>query len=167
MFASIDRVQPGFAKSFEDLNSGFKLRIVGDGEVDREIADRFQSSDFVEAADDRRLRNFLRQNESIRAQDLPRQDSEQALQDALAKTLGQGWSMSEIAYGAGNRMNTVTVSMHEAGVGQQKVYLNHYEKQPTVSLSTSYRDGGWSVTHRIEGSQTLENLVESAELQKQ
>lgn len=167
MFASIDCVQPGYAKSFEDLNSGFKLRIVGDGEVDREIADRLQSSDFVEAGDDRRLRNFLKQQNSTREQEMSREQRETQLKQDIAKTLGQSWQPSELSYGAGSRVLSVSVRMNEPGAGEQRLYLENRGKDATMSLSTSYFDQGWSVTHRIEGSQTLENLVESAQLQKQ
>lgn len=167
MFASIDRVAPGTAKSFEDLNSGFKLRIVGDGKVDREIADRFQSSDFIEAGDDRRLRNFLKQQNTTREQEMSFQDRETQVKDSVAKTLGQGWGLSSLQYGAGSRVLSVTVVMNEPGAGEQKLYLENRGREETMSLSTSYFDRGWSVTHRIEGGQTLENLVEKAELQKQ
>lgn len=150
----VNNVTAGIAKSVEDLASGRKLRVVGDGKVEPEIADRFQSSSFVDSVEDRRLTKFMAKHAEIRDSQLPKVESEKQLQEAIADTLGQEWSLSELyTYGGEQGVARLDLKLNEPGTGEQVLYLENREREPEFRLTTTLFDEGWKLTHHIEARQ--------------
>ena len=154
MQANINNVRKGTANTFEHLGSGFKMRVVGDGKVEPEIADQFKGGGFLEDIGDRRLRQFLRSHHELRLEKKSFDENMRLTGEALAETLGKGWSIDAL-YGPGSEMkgngiSRVQLKYDESGVGGQCLNLQHYEGSE-ISLSTSCPSGRWQVTHSLEG----------------
>ena len=165
MFGAVSQVTPRTAKSFEDLSSGFRFRVVGDGRVEQELVDRFQSPGLIEAADDRRLKSFVTQYSQIRNQELTKESTQVELQKAIQQTMGAQWAIEKYQPVGGNQGKSVLrleLTLNEPGAGSQSVRLDTWEKEPTLNISTTVEQSGWTVTHRIDGLQGGSTWTESA-----
>ena len=154
MNASIANVRGGTATTFEHLASNFKFRVVGDGKVEPELSERFQSVGFVEDVSDRRLRTFVAAHHQLREAKLPYEQSLKATEESLLATLGAGWKVDALyAPGAnqkGNGVSRVQLKLEEAGAGTQVLNLQHYEGSE-FQLTTTCQMAGWQVDHGIQG----------------
>ena len=162
MFGAISQVVPKTAKSFEDLSSGFSFRVVGDGRVEQEIVDRFQSPGLLESADDRRLKSFVSQYANIRKLELNPADTQVKLETALQDTLGNHWAVHEFQPQQGKGVLRMELELNEPGAGKQTINFDNWEKEPTLNIATTVEKDGWTVAHRIEGNQGFSKWTESA-----
>ena len=167
MRGTITQVAPQTAKSFRDLNSGFKFEVVGDGRVEPEISDRFTSAHFLESMDDRKVRQFIKDQAQIAGENLPKDASQQRLQDSVEKWLGKDWTISSLSPGAAQQgVNCLSARLNEPGVGSQELYLSSYEKPSVATLTTSFNRDGWSISHTITGTQDGSQWTEAASFEK-
>lgn len=155
MQAYISNIRMGTANTFEHVSSGFKLRVVGDGKVEPEIADQFKKSGFVEDISDRRVREFLHSHHELRQEKKSFEENQRLTTESLAETLGKGWSIDAL-YGPGsnqqgNGISRVQLKYEEPGVGSQVLNLQYYEGSE-LSLCTSCNSGRWQVTHQVDGN---------------
>lgn len=164
----INNVTAGIAKSVEDLASGRSLRVVGDGKVEPAIADRFQSSGFIDNIDDRRLRNFMNLHAEIREARLTKAESEVQIGQAIASTLGEEWAIKDFyTYSGEQGVARLDLRLNEPGRGDQVLYLENREREPKFSVTTTSYESGWKVIHQIESPQaSRENYTESGRLEK-
>lgn len=165
MFGSIMNVRPGTAQTYEHLQSGFSFRVVGDGKVESELLDRFQSSSTVaEHLDDRRLRAFAAQQMDIAQKLLPEAESRQQLQELIEKHLGNQWEISDFMSRGGKGIGDLEVRLNEPGAGEQTFRVDNRDR--SMRLQTSCMKDGWSVSHTISGKQGEADYQESATFQR-
>lgn len=160
MQGNLSLIGAGTAKSFEDLKTGFKFRVVGDGKVDKEIADCFASPGFVEGLDDRRLRAFVKTQAAIGAEGLPEEQSRERLAASAKDLFGSQWNVASYYSRGGSGVARVDLEMQEPGVGKQTLYIDNRDNE--LTLTSTVRREGWTIKHDIAGKQGTDSWMESA-----
>lgn len=155
MQANINNIKLGTANTFEHLSSGFKMRVVGDGKVESEIADQFNGAGFLEDINDRRLRQFLRGHQQLRQDKKLYEDNISLTNKSLAETLGKGWSIDALYGTNGQQKGSVGIARiqlkyDEVGAGSQSINLQYYDNAE-ISLTTTCPRGRWQIRHCVEG----------------
>ncbi|MBT9586933.1 hypothetical protein IV102_26565 [bacterium] len=154
MFGSVAQVGVNTAKTFEDLNTGFRFRVVGDGRVEPEIADRFTSPGFIEDVEDRRLKAFATAQLACANQ--------KEVEASLKELMGDQWSVSN--YYSGGSVGALRVELVEPGAGTQVAYLDN--RDMVLHLTTTKYKDGWKVEHRIQGTQGKKEWMEAATFER-
>lgn len=176
MNASINNIRPGTANTFEHLASNFKLRVVGDGKVEPEIADRFKSASLLEDVSDRRLRAFAASHQELRQANLPYEESLKSTEQSLLATLGVGWAIDSLyapgaADGKGTGISRLQLRLGGTDGSQSLSFQRTTGGGAEFALETACQMNGWSVTHRIAGEMNQgaiqsDTVVESATFKK-
>lgn len=165
--AHISNISNGFTQSIQHAATGLNLQVVGDGKVEPEIADRFAAPALIENVQERRLKAFVSQQAELRTRNLPEDESLAQLQTSLADTLGKGWEVGSFYPQAGGRgVAAFDVHLSEPGSGKQSLYLEHRDRTPSLTLTTTVNQSGWKVQHTIEATQTLQDVRESARVER-
>jgi len=140
----IRQIGPGMAKSFEDVNRGFRFRVVGDGKVESELLDRFSGQSALEGYDDPRLRAFATRQLAIAAEALDEVRTRQALENNLEVLLGDSWEISTYMSRGGAGVARVDLSLTQPGAGHQEVYLDNRDLACRLTTTVVQDAGRWS-----------------------
>jgi hypothetical protein len=153
--ASLFPVHSGTAKTYEHLGSGFSFRAVGDGALEPVVVDKFSSLDNIaENLQDRRLRRFVQAESAFTKPENAVADEKTGqakLQEALASTLGEGWTVDAFYSSANGTASRTVVKYQGLGGASQTVDIEH-RGAPKVTLGAKVSHNGWEVNQSIDAN---------------
>jgi len=143
-------IQPHTAKTFEDLRSGFRFRVLGDGQVEREIVERFERGSILVGIEDEKIQNLAKLQHTLDRQRLDQEKTQRELAGQLETVLGKQWKVSSYGTRGGQGLSYFHAEHSQPGAGLQTLYFDNRDQ--TLSLDTQVHENGWKIEHSIKTS---------------